>query len=270
MERRSGKEPFVPCASSNTSPATPDPLSDVLGRYRAWASSQRSVKSARSLNPGARDLSYEDALRANRYPARRPSPDLKPEDKSDEADASDTNANPKHPTSPAEMKQKRGRTRSREGRAKPETNTTDSPPVAVKRRTRPRKPDHSAKLPEFRDVLDGTVALSNSANASVRPEKSVWLTLRVSESEQAVIQARAAEADLSVSAYLRQCAFEVESLRDQVKRALAELRAPALPTPALPKNDQLPMQETAPGVFRALLRKAARIFSREKGFSATA
>ncbi len=47
------------------------------------------------------------------------------------------------------------------------------------------------------------------------------MTLRVAASEQALIKARAAEAGLSVSAYLRQCALEVEKLRAQVHHTLA-------------------------------------------------
>ena len=38
---------------------------------------------------------------------------------------------------------------------------------------------------------------------------------------------RAAEAGLTVSAYLRSCVFEVEDLRAQVKQALAEMRSAA-------------------------------------------
>ncbi len=50
------------------------------------------------------------------------------------------------------------------------------------------------------------------------------VTLRMSKAELAQLQQRAAEAGLTVSAYLRSCAFEMETLRAQVKQALAELR----------------------------------------------
>ena len=49
------------------------------------------------------------------------------------------------------------------------------------------------------------------------------MSLRVAASEQALIKARAAEAGLSISAYLRQCALEVEKLRAQVHHTLALL-----------------------------------------------
>lgn len=51
------------------------------------------------------------------------------------------------------------------------------------------------------------------------------VTVRLSEAECAQLQKRAAEAGLTVSAYLRSCTFEAEALRAQVKAALAELRA---------------------------------------------
>jgi hypothetical protein len=54
--------------------------------------------------------------------------------------------------------------------------------------------------------------------------KCASITIRLSQSECEKLRARAAEADLTVSAYLRSCAFEVESLRAQVKQTLADLR----------------------------------------------
>lgn len=55
--------------------------------------------------------------------------------------------------------------------------------------------------------------------------KRASVTIRMSEAECAQLQKRAAEAGLTVSAYLRSCTFEAEALRAQVKEALAELRA---------------------------------------------
>jgi hypothetical protein len=61
---------------------------------------------------------------------------------------------------------------------------------------------------------------------SQRERKCASVTLRMSEAECEQLRKRAAEARLTVSAYLRLCAFEAESLRAQVKEALAELRGP--------------------------------------------
>jgi hypothetical protein len=72
--------------------------------------------------------------------------------------------------------------------------------------------------------------------ASASPGRSLKrasITIRLSEPECTQLRLRAAEAGLTVSAYLRSCAFEVESLRTQVKEALAQLRESA-PAPAVP------------------------------------
>lgn len=54
--------------------------------------------------------------------------------------------------------------------------------------------------------------------------KTASITIRLAESEQAQLRSRAAEAGLSVSAYLRSCIFEAESLRAQVKEVLSQVR----------------------------------------------
>jgi len=48
--------------------------------------------------------------------------------------------------------------------------------------------------------------------------------VRLSQDEDDRLRQRAAEAGMTVSAYLRSCAFEVETLRAQVKQTLAEMR----------------------------------------------
>ena len=54
--------------------------------------------------------------------------------------------------------------------------------------------------------------------------KNASITIRMSKLECEQLHQRAAEAGLTVSAYLRSCTFEAEALRAQVKEALAELR----------------------------------------------
>jgi hypothetical protein len=79
--------------------------------------------------------------------------------------------------------------------------------------------------PAFREVIQQSAGLAATAKESATPEnKTIALSLRVSDAEQARIQACAARANVSVSAYLRQCALGVEELRDQVELALGELR----------------------------------------------
>jgi hypothetical protein len=55
--------------------------------------------------------------------------------------------------------------------------------------------------------------------------KDASITIRMSKAECAQLHRRAAEAGLTVSAYLRSCTFEAESLRKMVKDTLAQLRS---------------------------------------------
>jgi predicted DNA binding CopG/RHH family protein len=72
-----------------------------------------------------------------------------------------------------------------------------------------------------------------SENAQTEPEakapqlKKASITIRLSEPECAQLRRRASEAGMTVSAYMRSCTFEVESLRAQVKQTLAEIRSRA-------------------------------------------
>jgi hypothetical protein len=93
--------------------------------------------------------------------------------------------------------------------------------------TRPQASTQAAKpqriQPAFREVPKGTAGLATTASA-VLDAKSIALSLRVSNAEQARIRASAGRANLSVSAYLRQCAIGVDDLRDQVELALTKRR----------------------------------------------
>ncbi len=74
---------------------------------------------------------------------------------------------------------------------------------------------------------------NSPAAASAAPRKCASITIRLSEAESAQLRQRASEAGLTVSAYLRSCVFEVETLRAQVKQTVAELRT-AWPGPEKP------------------------------------
>jgi hypothetical protein len=70
------------------------------------------------------------------------------------------------------------------------------------------------------------VAAAPTARAAFERElKCASITIRLSQDECAQLRQRAAEAGLTVSAYLRSCTFEAESLRAMVKDTLAQLRA---------------------------------------------
>ncbi|MGA2674642.1 MAG: hypothetical protein ABSE99_15600 [Terracidiphilus sp.] len=68
--------------------------------------------------------------------------------------------------------------------------------------------------------------------------KCASVTIRLSRAESAQLRRRAAEAGLTVSAYLRSCTFEVESLRAQVKEALAQMRSAAAAGKPTPKRSR--------------------------------
>ncbi|MGA3372715.1 MAG: hypothetical protein ABSC48_13245 [Terracidiphilus sp.] len=69
------------------------------------------------------------------------------------------------------------------------------------------------------------------------------ITIRMSKAECEQLRRRAAEAGLTVSAYLRSCTVEAESLRAMVKETLAQLRSaaaqPKLANPAPPQRARL-------------------------------
>jgi len=93
----------------------------------------------------------------------------------------------------------------------------------------------------------------DDATAPDRNLKSASITIRMSQSECAQLRQRAAEAGLTVSAYLRSCTFEAEVLRAQVKETLAQLRSGAL------ASEQPLMAPAPPTSHRSWLR---RILSR--------
>jgi hypothetical protein len=90
--------------------------------------------------------------------------------------------------------------------------------------------DQAAAQPEHGENPDGGEKSSlppgrPQSTACERNLKEASVTIRMSKAECAQLHRRAAEAGLTVSAYLRSCTFEAESLREMVKETLAELRA---------------------------------------------
>ena len=81
-----------------------------------------------------------------------------------------------------------------------------------------------------------------------KPLKTASITIRLSEPECVQLRRRAGEAGMTVSAYLRSCTLEVESLRAQVKQTLAEMRSSA------PRPDREIATESSRGIRRFLTR----------------
>jgi hypothetical protein len=69
----------------------------------------------------------------------------------------------------------------------------------------------------------------HASSASLR---TASVTIRLSHLETARLRRRAAEAGLTVSAYVRSCVLETDALRAQVKEALAEMKTAVESTPA--------------------------------------
>ena len=84
--------------------------------------------------------------------------------------------------------------------------------------------DAAAEPPIAVAPADAAPALPTKV-APDRDLRTASVTIRLSKAECARLHQRAAEAGLTVSAYLRSCALEAEALRAQVKLALAELKA---------------------------------------------
>jgi hypothetical protein len=72
-------------------------------------------------------------------------------------------------------------------------------------------------------------AIDEISTADEGNRKSASITIRLSRTECEQLRRRAAEAGLTVSAYLRSCTLEAESLRAMVKDMLAQLRSEPAP-----------------------------------------
>jgi len=77
--------------------------------------------------------------------------------------------------------------------------------------------------PELSDNLDTEMNRPQAAH-SERNLKDASITIRMSKAECAQLHRRADEAGVTVSAYLRSCTFEAESLRAMVKETMTQLR----------------------------------------------
>jgi hypothetical protein len=95
--------------------------------------------------------------------------------------------------------------------------------------TGPRPGDVRETLPDAAPAGQGPRAQAEAGAQSAleRDLRSASITVRLTGAECAQLHRRAAEAGLTVSAYLRSCTLEAEALRAQVKEALAALRTAA-------------------------------------------
>jgi len=218
----------------DTQPLLED-INAIVSRFQAWAGAQAPTH-------GVRELTYEEAIRSSR---RRTG--------SEKVAVAAERATP---VSPAKAKHQPADERSA---VKPAKSKKRASSHHTKSRTCKNKPLPAAKIPPaakiqdvaiqpaaiFRQVLAAQVAPVPTLAVECR---TTALSLRVSAGEHSLLKARATEANLSVSAYLRSCLFEVEDLRAQLR----QLRLAQQP---------MPMHTAAlPGVFTSCARFVQRLF----------
>jgi hypothetical protein len=195
---------------SHTNRQPVEDIQAVLGRFQAWAGADVAAKSKDSV----REISYEEAVRSSRY--RRHVVEELPKSEAFEPAVQQIAAK-RTPHSPIGEKRRD---------AKPKT-------ASKKTYTKAKLP----ATPVFRQVLEKSVEtpvqIARVTPAGIAdPRRQVSLSVRLAASDQALIKMRAAEAGISASGYMRQCALEVEQLRKQVEQTLATLqRSAAAPVP---------------------------------------
>src|SRR6185437_15153472 len=186
----------------------------VLGRFQAWT----GAREATGMKAGVRELSDEEALASGRYR-------WKPERAGTAKNAA---AQPR--TTPAVSPQISPREREKTAAAKiPEPKSRVArqknhvPSRAQSPKPSPRKEEKAQ--PAFREVLAEAVKPAEVLVKAqpVELSRQVAISIRLAPSERAMIKTRAAEAGITASAYIRQCALEVEQLREQVRQAVAAM-----------------------------------------------
>ena len=88
------------------------------------------------------------------------------------------------------------------------------------------------------DPLPANTPLQRPFPSRIKHRKTASITIRLTKAEEAQLHERAAAAQLSISAYLRSCIFEAESLRAQVKEALSQMKAATTCRSSTPEDAQ--------------------------------
>lgn len=259
---------MAPLATHTAQPV--EDISAVLGRFNAWAGKPAKPGAAKP-GTGAREISYEEAVQSSRY-RRADRSALPPLAKKTGAEVKDKAAaastiKPQGALKIAPAPPPQEKTIKTTAAGKP----ANVPGKTVREKKSAVARKAAEAQPAFRQVLEKSVAVepatvppiparpiavqpaSVASNAvatqsrSAETGRAVMLSVRISASEQALIRTRAQEASLSISAYMRQCALEVEQLRDQVERTLAAMQraVPQQPAPQAP----LLAPQTRPGFF---------------------
>lgn len=193
----------------------------VLGRFQAWTGTREAGVKAR-----VREMSDEEALASGRY---RWKPERAGGVKSTAAPIASSASTGGRAKAATEKKSERKRsTMKRKNHAATREETAGKAAV--------RKKEEARSV--FREVLAEAVLpakATKSAEVIVKAKpaelsRQVAISIRLAASERALIKTRAAEAGITASAYIRQCALEVEQLREQVRQAVAAMERGAAPS----------------------------------------
>jgi hypothetical protein len=217
----------------------------VMGRFQAWAGSQNAVEA----RPGIRELSHDEALKLNRYRWKGANSPFAKTKACAERGVVPTTAPVTVPSATPERAPKRQKMAPTKAH---NANRKTVKKVFVNSRSKAAKSDVKA-APEFKEALANAVRPMEVIVAASQPidlARQVSISVRLTPAEQVLIKLRAAASGISASAYMRQCALEVEQLRAQVQQAIA----------AMEQKTSTPLQKTSPSGF--LARLARRIFPR--------
>jgi hypothetical protein len=99
-------------------------------------------------------------------------------------------------------------------------------------------------------VSGGPSAKDQMRLACARELRTTCVTIWMTKAERAQLRRRAVEARLTISAYLRSCALEADTLRAQVKTALAELK-----TGTKTEEATRPSQKPWAGLIERMIRR---------------
>jgi hypothetical protein len=225
-----------------TAPATSsaENIDDVLGRFHAWANAHKATQKTNEMIDGVCEVSYEEALQSSRRRWQTHTATTSPAAHTEQPAAIDFQD---------------------DDAIAPDTFTLTAGTEPSGEVTISAGEPHPGS---FRTILSQTVSPDVNSGplalvwpAANKSEHQVSMSLRVAASEQALIKARAAEAGLSASAYLRHCALEVEKLRAQVHHTLALIEQRSSQNSGLSLPSATPQAQAQP---RLLTRVYRRIF----------
>jgi hypothetical protein len=192
----------------NTQPPLED-INSIVSRFQAWA----GVQAPNHARDGVRELTYDEAIRS-----KRPRPHSEKPLPIAEKSAPGPSASVKRSRTEKLAKPKKKIATPRHVQQSPSRDLQRSP--AAVRMVAPEPPAFGQVLAEKVSIQPVTV----SQELEVAERRTTALSLRITSTEHAMLKRRAADSNLSVSCYIRNCVLEVESLRAQLTRRLEEQR----------------------------------------------